>query len=169
MTGNRFSVTETDTKNVVGIVTWSFDMAIYVEAAEQTRTGKTGEQDSIDILCSRVGLLAGMDKVLMTMHLRNGASIRQIARLTGMSVSKTSRKITRLSGLLLENEYLICLRNRRMFTVLEVDIARDYFLQGRSVREIAIRRKNSYYNIQKTIRKIERLIAVIKQGNPEAA
>ncbi len=142
---------------------------IYTDVAEQALGSKAQSRESIDILCSRVGLLGGMDRVLMTMRLRNGTSFRQIAKLTGVNETSIARRIHRLTRQLLEGEYLICLRNREVFTDLEMGIARDYFLRGLSVRAIAVRRKASRYNIQKTIKKIERLIAVIKEGNPEAA
>jgi predicted DNA-binding protein YlxM (UPF0122 family) len=110
-----------------------------------------------------------MDRVLMTMHFKNGTSFRQIAKLTRASAASVGRRINKLTRRLLEGEYLICLRNRDMFNSLEIDIARDYFLADLSVREIAVRRRTSRYNIQKTVKKIEKLIAVIKDDNPEAA
>jgi len=141
-------------------------MNIYMDVAEQAISRKTESRDNIDLLCSRIGLLAGMDKVLMTMRLKNGASFRQMARLTGANEAGIARKIRRLTGQLLDGEYLICLRNRDMFTDYEVDIARDYFLRDLSIREVAIRRRTSRYNIQKTVKKIEKLVAIIKEGNP---
>ena len=142
---------------------------IYTDVAEQALRGKSQRRDGIELLCRRVGLLVGMDRVLMTMRLRNGTSFRQIAKLTGISAASVARKINRLTRRLLGGEYIICLRNREMFSDLEIDIARDYFLADLSVREIADRYRMSKYNIQKTVRKIERLVAVIKEGNPEAA
>ena len=143
--------------------------SIYTDVAEQALSSKANRRDSIDILCSRVGLLVGMDRVLMTMHFKNGTSFRQIAKLTRASAASVGRRINKLTRRLLEGEYLICLRNRDMFNSLEIDIARDYFLADLSVREIAVRRRTSRYNIQKTVKKIEKLIAVIKDDNPEAA
>jgi predicted DNA-binding protein YlxM (UPF0122 family) len=142
---------------------------IYADVSEQVSRGKAHRRDSIDILCSRVGLLAGMDRVLMTMHFRNGTSFRQIAKLTGASAASVGRRINKLTRRLLEGEYLICLRNRDMFNSFEIDIAKDYFLADLSVREIAVRHGASRYNIQKTVKKIEKLIAVIKEDNPELA
>jgi predicted DNA-binding protein YlxM (UPF0122 family) len=143
--------------------------SIYTDVAEQALRGKSQRRDNLDRLCSRVGLLAGMDRVLMTMHFKNGTSFRQIGKLTGISAASVGRRINKLMRRLLEGKYLICLRNRDMFNSLEIDIARDYFLADLSVREIAIRRRTSRYNIQKTVKKIEKLIAVIKEDNPEKA
>lgn len=144
-------------------------MGVYMEVAERAAGKKIEGRDSIDLLCSRIGLLAGMDKVLMTMRLKNGTSFRQIGRLTGISAQNIGRKINKLTRHLLESEYLTCLRNRDVFTDREMDIARDYFLRDLSVRQIAIRRRSSIYTVRKTVKKIERLVAVIKEGNPEAA
>ncbi len=142
---------------------------IYTDVAEQALRSKSQRRENLDHLCSRVGLFAGMDRVLMTMHFKNGTSFRQIGKLTGINAASVGRRINKLTRKLLEGEYLICLRNRDMFNSLEIDIARDYFLADLSVREIAARRRTSKYNIQKTVKKIGKLIAVIKEGNPKAA
>ena len=139
-------------------------MGIYTEVAEQAIKGKFRNRDSIDVLCSRVGLLGGMDKVLMTMRLKNGTSFRQIAKLTGINATSIARRVRRLSEQLLEGEYFLCLRNREMFTDGEMNIARDYFLRDLSIKEIAIRRRTSRYQIDRMVKKIIKLAAIIRQG-----
>ncbi|MHC4572498.1 MAG: hypothetical protein ACYS0C_10545, partial [Planctomycetota bacterium] len=57
---------------------------IYLNIPESISTAKNAYRDRIDLLRSRVSLLAGKDKLLMTMYLENGNSFRQMARLTGV-------------------------------------------------------------------------------------
>jgi len=143
--------------------------SIYTDVAEQASNGISQRRENIDYLYHRVELLAGMDRVLMTMHLKNGTSFRQIGKLMGISAASVGRRINKLTRKLLDSDYLICLRNRDMFNSLEIDIARDYFLADLSVREIADKYRLSKYNTQKTLKKIEKLIAIIKKDNPKAA
>jgi hypothetical protein len=84
--------------------------SIYTDVAEQALRGKSQRRDNLEHLCSRVGLLAGMDRVLMTMHFKNGTSFRQIAKLTGISAAGVGRRINKLTRRLLEGKYLTALR-----------------------------------------------------------
>ncbi len=48
-------------------------------------------RDRIDMLRSRVNLLSGTDKLLMTMYLNNANSFRQMGRLTGVNEGNIAR------------------------------------------------------------------------------
>jgi len=115
-------------------------------------------RDMIDLLRSRVGLLIGKDKLLMTMYLNNGNSFRQMARLLGVNETTVARRIRKITKRLLDGEYVICLRHRKKFTGIELAIAREHFLAGMSIRKIAARRKTTYYNVHATIKKVRRVI-----------
>ena len=104
---------------------------------------------------TRVSLLSGKDKVLMTMYLDNGNSFAQIASLTGVCPSTIARRINRMIKRLTDNEYITCLRNRNKFTKLEMDIARDYFLRCRAMKKIMFDRKLTYYQVREIIRKVK--------------
>lgn len=111
-------------------------------------------QDETELLRDRVALLAGRDKALMTMYMVKGISIRQIARLLGTTESRIARRIRKLTTNLIDGEYLECLRTREKFTRNQLDIARDYFLSGHSIRMIAARRRRSIYSIRKIVRDV---------------
>ena len=111
-----------------------------------------------DILRSRVNLLAGKDKALMTMYLDNGGSFRQMARLTGVNEVTVARKIRSLSARLADGKYITCLRNRNRFSKMELSIAKDYLLSGLSIRKIAEARHSTVYSIRKTIKKIQNVL-----------
>ncbi|MHC4557813.1 MAG: helix-turn-helix domain-containing protein [Planctomycetota bacterium] len=123
---------------------------------------KNRYRDEIDLLRSRLYLLDGTEKVLMTMYIENGNSFRQIARLLGVSETSIARKIRRLTKRLISGEYISCLRNRGKFNKYQIDIAKDYFLTGLSIKNIAAKRHRSYYNVRKTIIKIQ---SIIKKAN----
>ena len=110
-------------------------------------------RDRIDLLRSRVGLLTGKDKLLMTMYIENGNSFRQMARLVGVNEASIGRRIYKVTERLMNGEYITCLRNRERFGRGELDIAKDYFLAGLSIKKIARKRSRTYYGVRKTLRK----------------
>jgi predicted DNA-binding protein YlxM (UPF0122 family) len=118
-------------------------------------------RDRIDLLLSRVSLLDGKDKLLMTMYIENGNSFRQMARLTGVNESNIARRINRVTKRLMNGKYITCLRNHDKFKKKELDIARDYFLEGQSIKKIAQRYNSTYYNMRQTIKKIRLFIELI--------
>lgn len=121
---------------------------------------RTEHRDRIDLLRSRVGLLKGKDRVLMTMYIENGNSFRQMARLVGVNEVSIARRIHKVTKRLINGEYIMCLRNRDKFDEDEMDIARDYFLAGLSMKKIAARRNLTYYGVRKGLKRIEALIRV---------
>jgi len=58
---------------------------------ERTLKAQNEYRDRIDLLRSRVNLLTGKDRLLMTMYLENSNSFRQMARLAGVNESRTKR------------------------------------------------------------------------------
>ena len=131
---------------------------IHTNISQKTLEDKNRYRDEIDLLRGRLNLLDGKDKVLMTMYLENGNSFRQIARLTGISDTSIARRINRLTKRLLDSQYIICLRNRDKFNREQMTIAKDYFLTGMSMREIAIKRCWSCYHVRETIIKIKSIL-----------
>ena len=53
-------------------------------------------RDEIELLRGRLKLLTGKDRILMTMYMEKGISIRQIARLLGTTETKIARRIPRM-------------------------------------------------------------------------
>lgn len=117
-------------------------------------------RDQIDLLRSRVELLTGKDKLLMTMHLNNGNSFRQMARLLGVNEGTIGRRIRKVTKRLLDGEYVPCLQNRDRLTATELAIAQEHFLLGVSIRKIAARRKTTYYHIYQTVKRIRQIIRI---------
>jgi len=132
--------------------------------SERTLKAQNEYRDRIDLLRSRLNLLSGKDKLLMTMYLENSNSFRQMARLAGVNEARIARKIHRLIKRLLDGEYITCLRNKDNFSKREMAIAKDYFLLGLSMKKIAGKRHCSYYRVRETLKKIQRLVTTTNSG-----
>jgi len=135
---------------------------IHTKISERTLKDKNEYRDRIDLLRSRVNLLTGKDKLLMTMYLENSNSFRQMARLAGVNESRIARRIHRVTKRLIDGEYITCLRNRDKFSKRELAVAKDYFLLGLSMKKIAGKRRWSYYRVRETLKKIQRLVTIIE-------
>ncbi len=131
---------------------------IHANIPQSTLTVKNAYRDRIDILRSRVSLLSGRDRLLMTMYLGNGNTFRQMARLAGVNEASIARRIYNVTKRLIDGEYITCLRNRDKFTKTEMAVAKDYFLAGLSQRKLAVKRSCSIYRVRKILKKIQRLI-----------
>lgn len=115
-------------------------------------------RDEIELLYSRVSLLNGKDKLLMTMHLQQGNTFRQLAQLAGVNETTIARRIRKIKKRLINSKYITCLRNRSKFTKDELEIAREHFLMGLAMRKIAEEHQLSYYHVRKTIKKIRQVV-----------
>jgi len=131
---------------------------IHVNISQKTLEAKNRHRDQIDLLRSRLNLLNGKDKVMMTMYLENGNSFRQIARLTGVSEARIARRIRGLTKRLIDGQYIVCMRNPHKFTKEQMTIAKDYLLTGLSISKIATKRSRSYYHLRETIEKIKSIL-----------
>jgi DNA-directed RNA polymerase specialized sigma subunit len=130
---------------------------IYENISEQELAEKPN--DWIYLLKTRVGLLTGRDKILMTMYLQNGNTFYQMAKLAGVDESTIARRVHKIAKRLIDSEYIYCLRNRDRLNKKEMNIAGDYFLKGFSMKKIARRRRLTYYRVYITLCKIKSLAA----------
>lgn len=131
---------------------------IHTNISEQVLEVKNLRRGRMELLRSRLGLLAGRDRVLMTMYIVNGNSFRQIARLRGVSETSVARRIHRLVERLTDGEFLRCVRNRDKLSRRQMAIARDYFLTGLSIKQVAEKRGVSLYAVRKELADIRNLI-----------
>ena len=108
----------------------------------------------LELLESRIELLCGKEKLLMTMYLKNGNSFYQMARLAGVNEVTIARRIHKIIKRLLDGEYITCLRNRDKFSNCEMAVAKDYLLTGLSMRGIARHQRCSRYRVRQTLGKV---------------
>jgi predicted DNA-binding protein YlxM (UPF0122 family) len=135
--------------------------AIHQNISDERKETRNIYRDRIDLLRSRVELLTGKDRLLMTMYLENGNSFRQMARLAGVNETSIARRIHKVTQRLIDSEYITCLRNRDKFASNEMAVARDYFLSGLSIKKISRRRRLTYYSVRQTLKKIQKLVEII--------
>ena len=107
---------------------------------------------------SRLNLLSGTDKLLMTMYIEHGNSIRQIARIRGVSETRVARRIRAITKRLTDGPYIDCLRNRDKLTGRQLAVAKDYYLMGLSMRRIAAKRRWSYYRVREALNEIQSIM-----------
>lgn len=138
---------------------------IHDNLSQRTLQTKVENRDEIELLRSRVKLLAGKDRLLVTMYLDNNNSFRQMGRLAGVNDTSIARRIDKIIKRLIEGKYIICLRNRYKFTTTEMTIAKEYFLLGFSMKKIAKKRCWSYYRVRETIKRIQQCIKDSAQEN----
>lgn len=119
-------------------------------------------RDKIELLRSRAGLLTGKDRALMKIYLENSGTFRQMARLASVNEANIARRIHKLIRRLLDGQYITCLRNRDKFTREQIEMARDYFVDGLPMSEIANRHDATYYAVRQTMKLIQRLTTVTR-------
>jgi len=131
---------------------------IHENIAERTSNVKGLHRGGIEMLRSRLNLLSGTDKLLMTMYIEHGNSIRQIARIRGASETSVARRIRAIIKRLTDSPYIDCLRNRDKLTSRQLAIAKDYYLMGLSMRQIAAKRRWSYYRVREALNEIRSIV-----------
>ena len=135
---------------------------IHGNIADQTNF-KSLRRGSIELLRSRLNLLSGTDKLLLTMNIENGNSFRQIARVRGVAETSIARRIRAIAKRLTDGPYIDCLRNRDKLTSCQLSIAKDYYLMGLSMRRIVTKRQWSYYRVRDAIIQIRRVVNTLQQ------
>ena len=90
-------------------------------------------RQEMEIMRSRLFLLRGTDKIIMSMHIEKGISYRKIALLLGVNPTSISRRIKKIKHTLTNGIYVSCLKKQDRFTQKELSIARDYFLKKLSM------------------------------------
>ena len=134
---------------------------IHKNISQKSLQAKTEVHDRIDLLQSRIALLTGRDRLLMTMYMDNANTFRQMARLAGVNEANIARRIHKIIKRLIDGEYITCLRNREIFSNAEMIIAKQYFLLGWSIKKIANEQGCSYYHVRKSLKKIQRLVRIV--------
>jgi len=126
--------------------------------SEHVRVVESGHRDQVEILRSRLALLSGMDRVLMTMYVENGNSFRQIARVRGVSETSVARKVHKIAKRLTNGEYIRCIRNSAKLTPDQMAIAKDFFLTGLAMSRIAAKRRSSVHRVRRALMEIRNLV-----------
>ena len=119
--------------------------------------------ERLNIIRNRFCLLKKRDRLIMSMYLEKGLSYRQIALLLDTSPSSISRKIKKIAFELTKGKFIICLKKKEIFTPCEFEIAKDYFVGGLSIKQIAQDRNTSFYHIRELLKEIDHTINNIQK------
>jgi hypothetical protein len=122
-------------------------------------------QGGLDLVRQRMGLLDGEDKILMSMYYIDGCNFRRIAMLLGVNECSVSRRIRKITTRLLAGQYIRCLRNQQFFNSADLQIAKDYYVGGRTIRQIAAERVCSLYEVRRAIERIEAILGVVEKAD----
>jgi hypothetical protein len=131
---------------------------IYENIPVETSDLKGQHRGRTDVLRSRMHILSGPDKVLMTMYVENGNSCRQIARIAGVNETTVARRIDAIVKRLMDGDYIRCLKSSRKLTVDQLAIAKDFFVLGLPMSKIAVKRFSSVHLVRKALLKIRSLV-----------
>lgn len=118
-----------------------------------------------EMLAARADILNAKDRALMKMYLKNGLTFLQIAKIVGMNPTTIARRIRKLSTRLADNKYITCLRYREQFGRDEISIAKDYYMEGMSQRQIARKRGMSVYSTRKVLERIRSVVDSCRTSN----
>ena len=132
--------------------------AATAQITEEALFERTTRRRRVELLAERVAMLEGKDKAMMEMCLQGHASCRQIARLLGRSQSSVARRVKTLLRRLTDETYAILALYKDEFTRRELRIARDYFLLGVPMSQIARQTDLTYYYVRTTVKSIRRKI-----------
>lgn len=121
-------------------------------------------RDGVELVRQRIRILSGTDKVMMSMYYIDGCSYSRIAALMGINQSNVARRIRRITSRLLTGQYIRCLQNKRYFGTTELQIAKDYYVCRRTMRQIAQQRGSSFYEVRKAIARIEAILEAAEIG-----
>jgi predicted DNA-binding protein YlxM (UPF0122 family) len=112
-------------------------------------------QNQAIILRERLNYLHGRDKIIMSMYLINGISYRQIALLLKINQGTIFRIIKKTIHKLTEGVFAACIEKKEKFSSNEISIAKDYFVNDLSIRQIANKYNTSFYNIREQLNEIK--------------
>ena len=138
---------------------------IHNNIAENERAQSKKRRCELELLQRRIPYLSGQDRVLMTLYAEKGLSVKQISKITGICRSTIARRIDNISKRLTYGKYFTLLQKRNLLSAGELDIAKDYFLNGLSGRTISKRQGVGKHTALRTIRKIKRIISKNKGAN----
>ncbi len=114
-------------------------------------------KELLNTIESRFYLLNTQDRILMSMYMDKELSFRQIALLLKASPSSIARRIKKIKCKLMQTNYFV-FKQIKNLSRFEVEIAKDYFINGLSIKQIAKKKNASFYHIREVLEEIRHTI-----------
>ncbi len=130
---------------------------------EQVSQVEQEQRAGLDRVVGRLQLVRPPERHWLEMMFLNGTSYRQLSGVTGIGRPNLTRRLKRIVANLRRDDYLTLWRKHQDLTRLQRKIAYDFFLLGRSPRQIAFDLRRSRLTIQKIIDKLRDIIAEEKE------
>ncbi|MFC1780934.1 hypothetical protein ACFLZ8_01540 [Planctomycetota bacterium] len=131
---------------------------LHKNITEDSRIKNSINRGHIELLRRRLYLLDGKDKILMRLYLEHDASVRMLSVVFDESAQTINRRIERLSKTLTGREFRTFSQNAHKFSRCQKILARDYYLMRLALRQIARKRRWSYYRTRKLFDEIQAII-----------
>ncbi len=119
--------------------------------------------EQLNTIRNRFYLLENQDRMIMSMYLDNEMSFRQIALLLNTNQNRISRRIRKIIFELTKGKFIFCMKKKDIFTMPEIEIAKDYFLRGMSIRQIAQKKNTSFYHIREILKEVRHNMNTIQK------
>ncbi|MBN2588476.1 MAG: hypothetical protein JXA96_01335 [Sedimentisphaerales bacterium] len=119
--------------------------------------------EQLNTIRNRFYLLGRQDRMIMSMYLDKEMSFRQIALLFNTNPNRISRRIRKIIFELSNGKFIFCMKKRERFTRYEMDIAKDYFVRGLSIKQIAQKKNTSFYHIRELLKEVRHNINKIQK------
>ena len=109
----------------------------------------------------KIGLEADLkdleDRVIVNLYFNQGLTYSNISKVLGISESSVSRRIRRIFKRLNDRRLFIDVMKKKQLSIKQSYIARDYFITGHSIRDIAQKYRMTRYEAHITIIKIRNI------------
>jgi len=129
-----------------------------LEPAELDLDRSPAHRDIVELLRERADLLGDEDRILLKMYLDADSSFHQLAKVVGTDRSTLCRRIHRMIRRLSDGTYDVCQRDERQFSPVEMNIIRDHFIRGLSVRRICRQYGLGCYRTRTIVEKARKLV-----------
>lgn len=129
---------------------------------------KVDTPDSEAVLMGRAELLAREDRDILQAVIVDGQPASRLARLMDISASQLRKRVHRLCRRLASPEFLTVARSLRFLPHNERLLARQYFCEGLSQRDLAAATGESLHTIRRRLDRVRAKIAAltsIQQGH----
>jgi len=124
------------------------------QTTRKRRTLKIKKRELLDILeqmPGRIEMLNDHDRAFVNLMLA-GQKFNTIAHAAGVHGATIARRLKKITARMTDNNFVNALSEKNL-TVQQMQILRDFFVDGLSMFRIAVRNNFSYYKVRQLVKK----------------